>query len=94
MAYERPQTLRTARAAADLSPSPRRAKVEGRTQRSDISAFSSVPDWSSSIISKHFRAAFKNSLLNSASAFSAERELLEALREAARDRLVPARSDR
>ena len=73
MAYERPQTLRTARAAADLAPSPRRAQVEGRTQRADISAFSSVPDWSSSIISKHLRAAFKNSLLNSASAFSAAR---------------------
>ena len=49
-------------------PPPRRAQVEGRTQRADISAFSSVPLPSSSIIWKTLRAAFRNSVLNSASA--------------------------
>ena len=74
MAYEPPLTLRTAGAAADLTPSPRRARrVEGRTPRADISGFSSVPDSSSSIIVNTSLAAFKNSRLNSSSAFSAAR---------------------
>ena len=74
MAYEPPLTLRTAGAAADLTPSPRCARrVEGRTPRADISGFSSVPDSSSSIIVNTSLAAFKNSRLNSSSAFSAAR---------------------
>ena len=74
MAYEPPLTLRTAGAAADLTPSPRRARwVEGQTPRADISGFSSVPDSSSSIIVNTSLAAFKNSRLNSSSAFSAAR---------------------
>ena len=74
MAYEPPLTLRTAGAAADLTPSPRRARrVEGRTPRADISGFSSVPDSSSSIIVKTSRAAERNSRLKSSSAFSAAR---------------------
>ena len=63
MAYdEPPQTLRTARAAA---PSPRRARVEGRTQRADISCLDSDPPWSLSMSWKHSRAAFLNSNVNS-----------------------------
>ena len=42
-----------------------------RTQRADISAFVSVPLQSTSMRSKHFRAAFKNSLLNSSISLAA-----------------------
>ena len=74
MAYEPPLTLRTAGAAADLTPSPRRARrAEGRTPRADISGFSSVPDSSSSIIVNTSLAAERNSRLKSSSAFSAAR---------------------
>ena len=42
-----------------------------RTQRADISAFVSVPLQSTSMRSKHLRAAFKNSLLNSSISLAA-----------------------
>ena len=81
MAYnEPPQTLRTARAAA---PSPRRAWVEGRTQRADISSFDSEPPLSTSMSSKQCRAAFLNSFVNSSSSLAACRAIISCARRCA-----------
>ena len=52
---------------------PRRARVEGRTLRADISALTSVPELSLSIIWKTWRAIDKNSALNSSSSAAAAR---------------------
>ena len=53
-----------------------------RTQRADISAFVSVPLQSTSMRSKHLRAAFKNSLLNSSISLAARAASSSLLSEA------------